>query len=114
MHLDAYTPSSAKLRWVPKPQACGRGQLPLPHRSAAAVHQRTLCSAGRIGPQAPAVVPKKKMVSTPAESNAAVYAGSTMFSAVAPKPSSLPMPAFFLWRAESEATQGLLRIGELA
>ncbi|KXG25391.1 hypothetical protein SORBI_3007G170000 [Sorghum bicolor] len=40
--------------------------------------------------------------------------GSTMFSAVAPKPSSLPMPAFFLWRAESKATQGLLRIGELA
>ncbi|OQU85889.1 LOW QUALITY PROTEIN: hypothetical protein SORBI_3004G331800 [Sorghum bicolor] len=83
---------------------------------AAAVDQRVLCSTGRIGPQAPAVVPTKRMVSAPAASSAAVYAGPA-FSAAAPEPSSLPMPAFFLRRAESEATRGLrclLRIGELA
>lgn len=85
---------------------------------AAAVDQRVLCSTGRIGPQAPAVVPTKKMVAAPAAAaaNAAVYAGPA-FSAAAPEPSSLPMPAFFLRRAESEATRGLrclLRIGELA
>ncbi|XP_066332733.1 arabinogalactan protein 1-like [Miscanthus floridulus] len=85
---------------------------------AAAVDQRVLFSTGRIGPQAPAVVPMKKMVAAPAAAaaNAAVYAGPA-FSAAAPEPSSLPMPAFFLRRAESEATRGLrclLRIGELA
>jgi hypothetical protein len=81
--------------------------------TAAAVDQRALGSTSRIGPQAPAVVPTKKMVSAPA---AAIYAGPA-FSAAAPEPSSLPMPAFFLRRAESEATRGLrclLRIGELA
>jgi len=83
-----------------------------------AVDQRVLCSTGRIGPQAPAVVPTKKMVAAPAAAaaNAAVYAGPA-FSAAAPEPSSLPMPAFFLRHAESEATRGLrclLRIGELA
>ncbi|CAD6249101.1 unnamed protein product [Miscanthus lutarioriparius] len=83
-----------------------------------AVDQRVLCSTGRIGPQAPAVVPTKKMVAAPAAAaaNAAVYAGPA-FSAAAPEPSSLPMPAFFLRRAESEATRGLrclLRIGEVA
>jgi len=87
-------------------------------QAAPAAAVRVLCSTGRIGPQAPAVVPMKKMVAAPAAAaaNAAVYAGPA-FSAAAPEPSSLPMPAFFLRRAESEATRGLrclLRIGEVA
>ena len=87
-------------------------------QAAPAAAVRVLCSTGRIGPQAPAVVPMKKMVAAPAAAaaNAAVYAGPA-FSAAAPEPSSLPMPAFFLRHAESEATRGLrclLRIGELA
>ncbi|RLM79911.1 vegetative cell wall protein gp1 [Panicum miliaceum] len=80
-------------------------------KAAAAVDQRALCSTGRIGPQAPAVVPTKKIMA-----DAAGYAGPA-FAAAAPEPSSLPMPAFFLRRAETEATRGLrclLRIGELA
>ena len=79
--------------------------------AAAAVDQRVVCSTGRIGPQAPAVVPTKKIVA-----DTAGYAGPA-FAAAAPEPSSLPMPAFFLRRAESEATRGLrclLRIGEVA
>lgn len=80
-------------------------------KAAAAVDQRVVCSTGRIGPQAPAVVPTKKIVA-----DTAGYAGPA-FAAAAPEPSSLPMPAFFLRRAESEATRSLrclLRIGELA
>jgi len=67
----------------------------------------------RIGPQEPAVVPTKKMVSVAA--TAATYAGPA-FSVAAPEPSSLPLPRFFQ-RAEEEATRGLrclLRIGELS
>jgi hypothetical protein len=70
----------------------------------------------RIGPQAPAVVPTKKMFSVAAvAANAATYAGPA-FSVAAPEPSSLPVPGF-LQRAEEEATRGLrclLRIGELS
>ncbi|KAE8810864.1 alpha carbonic anhydrase 8 [Hordeum vulgare] len=46
---------------------------------------------------------------------AAGYAGLA-FSAVAPEPSSLPLPGFVFRRAEEEAARGLrclLRIGEL-
>ncbi|TKW42058.1 hypothetical protein SEVIR_1G359100v4 [Setaria viridis] len=85
-------------------------------KAAAAVDKRAPCSTGRIGPQAPTVVPTKKIVSAASAPDAARYAGPA-FSAAAPEPSSLPMPAFFLRRAESEATRGLrclLRIGELA
>lgn len=106
---------------APAPAPAPAPVVAAPHvaqAAAAAVDQRVLCSTGRIGPQAPAVVPTKKMVAAPAAApaNAAVYAGPA-FSAAAPEPSSLPMPAFFLRRAESEATRGLrclLRIGELA
>ncbi|OEL38467.1 hypothetical protein BAE44_0000515 [Dichanthelium oligosanthes] len=73
---------------------------------------RSAATTGR-RPQAPAVVPTKKIV---AAADAAGYAGPA-FSAAAPEPSLLPMPAFFLRRVESEATRGLrclLRIGELA
>ncbi|CAO2040347.1 unnamed protein product [Urochloa humidicola] len=84
-------------------------------KAAAAVDQRVLVSTSRIGPKAPAVVPTKKIVA-PAAAETARYAGPA-FSAAAPEPSSLPMPAFFLRRAESEATRGLrclLRIGDFA
>ncbi|CAN6245746.1 unnamed protein product [Urochloa humidicola] len=84
-------------------------------KAAAAVDQRVLVSTSRIGPKAPAVVPTKKIVA-PAAPETARYAGPA-FSAAAPEPSSLPMPAFFLRRAESEATRGLrclLRIGDFA
>jgi len=80
-------------------------------KAAAAVDQRVVRFTGRIGPQAATVVPTKKIVA-----DAAGYAGPA-FAAAAPEPSSLPMPAFFLRRAESEATRGLrclLRIGEVA
>ncbi|CAL4885786.1 unnamed protein product [Urochloa decumbens] len=80
--------------------------------AVAAVDQRVLCSASRIGPKAPAVVPTKKMVAH-AASDAARYAGPAFCSA-APEPSSLPMPAFFLRRAESEATRGLRCLLKLA
>ncbi|KAF8730103.1 hypothetical protein HU200_017071 [Digitaria exilis] len=88
---------------------------PVAKPAPAATEPRVLASTGRIGPKAPAVSPTKKIVSS-ASANAAVYAGPA-FSAAAPEPSSLPMPALFLRRAESEATRGLrclLRIGELA
>jgi hypothetical protein len=81
---------------------------------AAPVEKRVVCSTNRIGPKQPAVVPTK-IVATVA-TNAAGYAGPA-FSAAAPEPSSLPFPAFFLRRAEAEATRGLrclLRIGELS
>ncbi|CAN6252944.1 unnamed protein product [Urochloa humidicola] len=84
-------------------------------KAAAAVDQRVLVSTRRIGPKVPAVVPTKKIVA-PAAAETAGYAGPA-FSAAAPEPSSLPMPAFFLRRAESEATRGLrclLRIGDFA
>jgi len=80
-------------------------------KAAAAVDQRVVRFTGRIGPQAATVVPTKKIVA-----DAAGYAGPA-FAAAAPEPSSLPMPAFFLRRAESEATRSLrclLRIGEVA
>ncbi|XP_047082822.1 skin secretory protein xP2-like [Lolium rigidum] len=77
---------------------------------------RVLGFTARIGPQAPAVVPTKRMVSVAAvAANAATYAGPA-FSVAAPEPSSLPVPGF-LQRAEEEATRGLrclLRIGELS
>ncbi|CAL4967457.1 unnamed protein product [Urochloa decumbens] len=82
------------------------------HTAVAAVDQRVLCSTGRIGPKAPAVVPTKKVVAH-AASDAARYAGPAFCSA-APEPSSLPMPAFFLRRAESEATRGLRCLLKLA
>ena len=46
-----------------------------PVAQAAAVDQRAICSTGRIGPQTPAVVPTKKIVSPPAASPAEVEAG---------------------------------------
>ncbi|KAM0929757.1 hypothetical protein ACQ4PT_001380 [Festuca glaucescens] len=84
---------------------------PVPARAPA--DKRVLGFTARIGPQAPAVVPSRKMVSVAA--NAATYAGPA-FSVAAPEPSSLPVPGF-LQRAEEEATRGLrclLRIGELS
>ena len=96
-----------------------RGEPPLPApvpapvvARAATVDQRVLYSTSRIGPQEPTVVPTK----IEAVVDAAGYAGPA-FSAAAPEPSSLPFPAFFLRRAEAEATRGLrclLRIGELS
>jgi hypothetical protein len=87
---------------------------PVPARAQAPpADKRVLSTTGRIGPQAPAVVPTKKIVSVAA--NAATYAGPA-FSVAAPEPSSLPLPGFFR-RAEEEATRGLrclLRIGELS
>lgn len=80
---------------------------------AAPADQRVLRSTIRIGPQQPAVVPTKIVA---VAANSAGYAGPA-FSAAAPEPSSLPFPAFFLRRAEAEATRGLrclLRIGELS
>ena len=45
-----------------------------PVAQTAVVDQRAICSTGRIGPQTPAVVPTKKMVSPPAASPAEVEA----------------------------------------
>ncbi|KAF8689914.1 hypothetical protein HU200_041547 [Digitaria exilis] len=100
---------------APAPAPAPVVAAPVAKPAPAAAEPRVLASTGRIGPKAPAVSPTKKIVSS-ASANAAVYAGPA-FSAAAPEPSSLPMPAFFLRRAESEATRGLrclLRIGELA
>ncbi|XP_062220598.1 alpha carbonic anhydrase 8-like [Phragmites australis] len=96
---------------APAPAPARAPVLAAPVAQSAAVDQRVLCAASRIGPQEPAVVPTKIL----AAADAAGYAGPA-FSATAPEPSSLPFPAF-IRRAETEATRGLrclLRIGELA
>ena len=95
-------------------QAPAPSTAPVPAvAQATPVDQRVqLFSTSRIGRQEPVVVPTKIVA---VAANAAGYAGPA-FSAAAPEPSSLPFPAFFLRRAEAEATRGLrclLRIGEL-
>ncbi|WVZ73287.1 hypothetical protein U9M48_021613 [Paspalum notatum var. saurae] len=100
------------LRRGEEPPAPAPAPAPVAQAAAAAV----LCSTGRIGPEAPAVVPTKRIVA--AASDAGTYAGPA-FSAAAPEPSALPMPAFCIRRVESEATRGLrcllgIGIGELA
>ncbi|KAJ1281454.1 hypothetical protein BS78_04G307000 [Paspalum vaginatum] len=90
---------------------------PAPAPAPVAVEPRALlCSTSRIGPEAPAVVPTKRIVA--AASDTGTYAGPA-FSAAAPEPSALPMPAFCIRRVESEATRGLrcllgIGVGELA
>ncbi|TVU27876.1 hypothetical protein EJB05_19377, partial [Eragrostis curvula] len=96
---------------APAPAPAPAPVVAAPVAQAAAVNKRIVRSTSRIGPQAPAVVPKKVV----AAADVAVYAGPAFASA--PEPSSLPFPAFCLRRAETEATRGLrclLGIGQVA